>query len=184
MEKVLRRKINQGIEVVLLEQDNFMAEETWTKTGVKINYDETFKGKYQLDSYVLRVTEHALVGPGNPKLRIASSLHIDEVTAEYQFFESWFLCLSKTGEFNSNFDQAWNKFKDLARTHKSGIFSGDELAQCFAGIRSYTKVTQFAIGVLTKAVVLKDPERQSVPFSEVANLLTLAITVVKNRFIL
>ncbi|XP_021958680.1 uncharacterized protein LOC110854546 isoform X2 [Folsomia candida] len=129
----------------------------------------------------LKIRYNGMKHPDNSTLQEFSNTHLNDATAEYRFFEAWFLYLSRTGEFNAVFSQASKKFTDLAKTHKTGIFSHDELAQCFAGIGNYTRVTQFAMGLLTKAVVLTDPGRQSVPFSSVANLLNLAVKVVNVR---
>lgn len=117
----------------------------------------------------------------NPVLQGSSNLRIEQVTAEYRFFEFWFLCLSRTERFNEVFDAASRTFRNFAKTNKSRIFSHAELSQCFAGIGNYTEVTKFAMCLLTKAVVLKDEGRQSVSLESVAKLLNLAVKVVNVR---
>ncbi|XP_021958678.1 uncharacterized protein LOC110854545 [Folsomia candida] len=181
MEEVLAYVINYGIDNVLYEhyangRELTQAEATWTKSGRTINYDSSFKG--HLKSYA---HAQAMMHRDNPKLQRLPNPRISGATAEYKFFEAWFLYLSRTKEFNAVFAQAFQKFKHLAKTHETGIFSQHELAQCFAGIGKYTKVTQFAMGLLTKATVLTDDGRQSVPFAAVAKLLTLAVKVVNVR---
>ncbi|OXA49896.1 hypothetical protein Fcan01_15896 [Folsomia candida] len=147
----------------------------------KGRYDSANKTNKGDERHHVQAHAQAMMHRDNPKLQRLPNPRISGATAEYKFFEAWFLYLSRTKEFNAVFAQAFQKFKHLAKTHETGIFSQHELAQCFAGIGKYTKVTQFAMGLLTKATVLTDDGRQSVPFAAVAKLLTLAVKVVNVR---
>ncbi|OXA49895.1 Ribosomal RNA small subunit methyltransferase J [Folsomia candida] len=132
MEEILGAVISDGIDNILHKANSgefTRAEASWTKTGKLINYDPSFEGHLRRRDRTLSMRHR-----DNPKLKGLSDVGVNQATAEYRFFEAWFTCLSMTGEFNANFAQAFQKFQDLAKTHKSGIFSSNELAQCFAGI--------------------------------------------------